>query len=409
MAQVGLSRNRLLAAAAFALSSLCHAQNLIPNPGYETLFMPDGYQWVQPQGAYYHYEYTDSTTHAQAHSGSYINGICMYPNEPNEYLHVKLLEPLSPGTAYRIAVWARLMRTKSENAHAQLFIGAYLGNKRFDTHLPGDLNVEPQFQLRLPEGNRYNWFLLADTFIARGGEQYLTVGYFPATQRSEYETRKQEEFMARIERKYSEQQRPAPSETNWLYLPPEEQKKYLKKNKRAPGPTTPPQAKPAATSPELPTGSADLSPTFRVRYYFDDWCLTALYPGSTPDCAALPHKDQPAKGKTIALQNVFFATDQATILPESEVQLTALQSMLQQYPSMRIEVRGYTDSKGSPAHNLDLSRRRAQAVAQWLSDKGIDPARIKHKGFGSADPVATNETEAGRALNRRVVFYIEEM
>ena len=80
----------------YSVSSL-PAQNLIPNPGFENLFTQFEYQWVQPQGPYYHYEQPDKRHAHQAHGGDFNNGICMYSHEPNEYLHVKLLDSLLAG------------------------------------------------------------------------------------------------------------------------------------------------------------------------------------------------------------------------------------------------------------------------------------------------------------------------
>ncbi len=396
------------------------SQNLIPNPGFEELFTQTEFQWVQPQGPYYHYERCDSATHAPAHTGHYINGICMYPNEPNEYLHVKLLEPLMAGTAYRIEAWARLSRFKNNNAEKQTQIGIHFGKKRLDTHLPGDHNLEPQCAFHLPKGDRFEWFMVVDTFLAAGGEQYLTIGYFAATQRNEYVSRKQDEFMEQVEERYDASKKEVNEDMKWLYLPPEEQKKYLKQHKKAnkkanKKSVVPPKGSPhpnledtGENNTDL-TGVKDLSPTFMVRYYFDDFCLAEVIPGETTVCNSTGMGEVLEVGRSISLQNVFFDTDKAALLEESVVQLSELQRLLENHPSMRIEIRGYTDNRGSDAHNLDLSNRRAKAVVQWLTSNNVDAGRLTHSGFGSADPIATNDTEAGRALNRRVVFVILAM
>ena len=76
--------------------------------------------------------------------------------------------------------------------------------------------------------------------------------------------------------------------------------------------------------------------------------------------------------------------------------------MLNQYPNSRVLVTGYTDNTGSPSYNLQLSRDRAQTMANYLITQGVDPARIQVVGMGEADPIASNATPAGRQLNRRV-------
>ena len=78
---------------------------------------------------------------------------------------------------------------------------------------------------------------------------------------------------------------------------------------------------------------------------------------------------------------------------------------LQAYPEVKVEIRGYTDNRGSKEHNRKLSQGRAESVKQYLVTKGIDPSRLKVKGYGPADPIATNKTAAGRAKNRRIEFF----
>jgi OOP family OmpA-OmpF porin len=77
-------------------------------------------------------------------------------------------------------------------------------------------------------------------------------------------------------------------------------------------------------------------------------------------------------------------------------------------PDIRIAVHGHTDSRGSAAYNKDLSLRRARAVVKYLMDKGVSPSRLEAEGFGPSKPIASNDTDAGRATNRRVEFKILE-
>jgi OOP family OmpA-OmpF porin len=75
------------------------------------------------------------------------------------------------------------------------------------------------------------------------------------------------------------------------------------------------------------------------------------------------------------------------------------------YPEVRVEIRGYTDSSGDWNYNLDLSQRRADSVKNYLVNSGIATDRIVSKGYGEADPVASNSTASGRAENRRIEFH----
>jgi OOP family OmpA-OmpF porin len=104
----------------------------------------------------------------------------------------------------------------------------------------------------------------------------------------------------------------------------------------------------------------------------------------------------------VDLYGIYFDTDKATLKSESEATLNQVLSMLKGKPTLRIEIGGHTDSQAADGYNLDLSKRRAQTVMKWLTDKGIAASRLTAKGFGESSPVADNETAAGRALNRRV-------
>jgi outer membrane protein OmpA-like peptidoglycan-associated protein len=105
----------------------------------------------------------------------------------------------------------------------------------------------------------------------------------------------------------------------------------------------------------------------------------------------------------IALYGIYFDTDKAAIKPESRPTLEQIAKLLSGQPSLNVYVVGHTDSAGTPAHNLDLSRRRAEAVAEELArNYGIAKTRLSTAGVGLLAPVGSNATESGRALNRRV-------
>lgn len=100
--------------------------------------------------------------------------------------------------------------------------------------------------------------------------------------------------------------------------------------------------------------------------------------------------------------NVTFDFDSARIWSQAEGTLNSLAGVLNQYPETMIDVIGYTDNVGSEEYNQKLSERRAQAVANKLRDFGVTSQRMMVLGRGEAQPVASNEAEAGRAQNRRV-------
>ena len=114
------------------------------------------------------------------------------------------------------------------------------------------------------------------------------------------------------------------------------------------------------------------------------------------------------KNEAIQLNNIFFETDKATLLPKSFEELNKLLSFLENNPSIKIAIRGHTDAQASEDYNIKLSKARAKATVDFLISKGIAPERITSKGFGESLPIASNDTKDGRQQNRRVEFVIIE-
>ncbi len=110
--------------------------------------------------------------------------------------------------------------------------------------------------------------------------------------------------------------------------------------------------------------------------------------------------------KPTVLKNVFFETGSAELKKESLIELNSLKKLLEDNPSLKIQINGHTDSIGSDESNLTLSNNRAKAVYDFLIQNGIDEKRLKYKGFGEAEPVASNDTPEGRQENRRTEFII---
>ncbi len=113
--------------------------------------------------------------------------------------------------------------------------------------------------------------------------------------------------------------------------------------------------------------------------------------------------------KVIPLNHILFDTDRYTIKDEGVAELKKLHKILQEYPTMEIEIGGHTDFQGSFEYNMTLSNRRAKAVVNYLIRCGIEPERLSYIGYGTTRPVATNTTEQGRQQNRRVEFRIRRI
>ena len=113
------------------------------------------------------------------------------------------------------------------------------------------------------------------------------------------------------------------------------------------------------------------------------------------------------EGATVQLNNIFFDYDKWDLRPESFPELDRLSQVMNANPNMKVEIAGHTDSRGGDAYNERLSDRRAGSVRGYLVEaRKIDPDRLVSKGYGEKKPVATNDTDEGRQLNRRVEFII---
>ncbi len=116
---------------------------------------------------------------------------------------------------------------------------------------------------------------------------------------------------------------------------------------------------------------------------------------------------QPIKKNTVViLRNLLFDTDKTTIRNISAQSLEELYQLMAQNPSIRIRITGHTDNVGSERYNKKLSEGRAKSVYDEMVNRGIDPSRMEWNGRGSKEPIESNETEEGRAENRRVEFTI---
>jgi len=111
-------------------------------------------------------------------------------------------------------------------------------------------------------------------------------------------------------------------------------------------------------------------------------------------------------GGAVILRNIFFTTGSFDLLPESKVELQKLIEFLNLNKTVFIEIEGHTDNIGNEDMNQKLSESRAKEVYKYLINKGIDTNRMKYKGYGLSQPVSSNETPEGRALNRRTEFMI---
>jgi outer membrane protein OmpA-like peptidoglycan-associated protein len=167
------------------------------------------------------------------------------------------------------------------------------------------------------------------------------------------------------------------------------------------------------------TKTATVDPTtglYELELEEGTWSLSAVRPGYVaqveqvavaPNDASVRNFDLGELPKTMTLQGVFFDSGAATIKRESFSALEKAAEFLQQNEAVAVVIEGHTDSQGSLNANVSLAQRRADSVMKYLVvNHGVDPRRLKAAGMGPKEPVASNDTVEGRALNRRIEFEI---
>ena len=141
-----------------------------------------------------------------------------------------------------------------------------------------------------------------------------------------------------------------------------------------------------------------------VGYRMDEQIreLDEVTAGTGVEVSETPNGD----GILVNFPDVTFAVNSTTVSTQMRTTLDGVAQSLVQYPNSLIDVMGHTDSTGSDEYNLDLSRRRAESVSNYLVSRGVARARVESIGYGEEFPIADNGTEAGRSQNRRVEIRI---
>lgn len=164
-----------------------------------------------------------------------------------------------------------------------------------------------------------------------------------------------------------------------------------------PPPPPPAPEPPPAPPPPPPPGDADKDGVLDNV----DKCP------DTPPGVAVDAYGCTRKG-SITLEGVTFELNSARLTPDSQQVLNSVATDLKKYPRLKIELQGHTDSSGSDQYNLKLSQQRADAVRIYLMDQAVAGGQLTARGYGEAQPIEDNKTEAGRSLNRRVVMFVQD-
>ncbi len=114
-----------------------------------------------------------------------------------------------------------------------------------------------------------------------------------------------------------------------------------------------------------------------------------------------------ARGKSLVLGDAFFASNQGTLSNAGKINLQPALKFLARHPNLPVSIEGHSDSRGAAAANKKISQMRAESVRDALIKLGVDATRLKVVGFGEVQPIASNDTDSGRAKNRRVEIVIE--
>ena len=294
--------------------------------------------------------------HQPARSGNAYCGIYCSKTTYREYLQTELKEPLKKGAKYRVSYWVNL---SSNSNCAVSSMGALLTTERVTDTVKGVLMArewselapgvrqsvstyyKPQVVSDVLLADTAEWMEVSGEMTAEGGERFLTIGNFHAAGRSGIE------------------------EVEWV--------------------------------------SGLLGGAY---YYIDDVeiRLVAEAVDTVEEKESEPQATEavPTVGETLTLREIYFQYDKTILLQQSYNELQRLLRLLEANPKMRIEIGGHTDSKGSVEYNQRLSEGRAKAVADYLIEHGINAKRLEFKGYGKSRPIDDNDSEEGRARNRRV-------
>ena len=350
-----------------------HDVNLVPNPDFESLHGKRPEDDIDGSGIFrYNVEAWKSPTRTtpdlrislpaqikkmkqnygidddKAHSGYKMVGILTHNPESRrddtyrEYIQVKLNKALKKGTEYYCEFWVCRARLSK-------YITNNIGVALTPTWINGDgfkplTNIVPDYNYdQLINEEKREWQRISFTFTAKDRYEVLCIGNF------------------------------FDNESTNMVL--------------------------AKDRPEI---TADEKAFNNSYYLIDDVMLCATQVEPEP----LPEPEPPKVGAVIKLDRVFFETAKWALLPESFEQLNELRDLMNEYPSMEIEIHGHTDSRGGDSYNQNLSENRTKSVFEYLVEQGIADSRMKYIGYGEMKPIADNETPDGRQLNRRVEFVV---
>jgi OmpA-OmpF porin, OOP family len=332
-------------------------KNLVPNGSFENFRkrsnnLRQAVPW-QPLFSVDFYQNAlsnDTTVQKGAYDGYGYIGL-RFQKRYKEFAQVKLVEPLHRGTVYeftmkvRLAFWSNAVL----KSFGVLFSKAGYA-RQADAVKSNMIDTLAKKGGGLMRG--FQWFTVKGYYKADGGEKYITIGNFAPV------IKKDMQRMNLFKVGYKE-----------AYYFVDDIKLYKHKEEEE-----------------------------KVREEI-------VGPSIKEEDSALVVKNDIKVGEKVALKNIFFENGRYYLLPESFIELNKLAQYLMKNPTVEIQINGHSDNGGLKYKNQKISELRAREVFEYLIKKGVQN-KMYFKGFGSTQPVASNDTDEGRALNRRVEFEI---
>ncbi|MDA3867067.1 MAG: OmpA family protein [Salinivirgaceae bacterium] len=376
--------------------------------------------------------------YAQAKEGeAYAGGILSGSTFTHrEYIQGELTEPMKKGKRYCVSFYYQLA-SGSRFAIDQL--GLYLSNDKLAHNTKEEVKVEPQ--LKNPKGlfltNTSEWEHFCRVYEATGGEKFLTIGNFRSYNETNY---------VGVEKKNKSSH--TMTDYAYYYFDLVEIRELTKCEACA----CIPHDLEVAVVDSFYTGGFNPITGKIDRKQNDGRIRLALQGGTKPYNIIWNNGNKNAKlenlkagvysytvtdalnctrkgeivfetpeieenkveddlfsikeGSAIVLNNIFFQTGKTTLLPQSYSELDKVAAFITDNSIKQIEISGHTDNVGNPDYNQRLSEGRAKAVVDYLVSKGVSQNVLTYKGYGQDRPVDTNETDEGKAQNRRVEFLL---
>lgn len=292
-----------------------------------------------------------------AHNGLAYCGIYCSQENYREYLQTELKQPLAAGQRYRVSFWVNLA---DKSPHAVASIGALFTDEMIGDTTSWDIIMERE-DTAIDEQQSMSIATYREPQVVNSPDSTLTNSKMWQEISGEFVAQGGERFLTIGNFAPFNHSGVVPVESTNAILP-------------------------------------------GAYYYIDDVNVVAIgasQPKPKTEEATIPIVDE-----IKILRGIYFATGKSDILPQSYNELQHLLEQLRTNPDLKIELRGHTDNQGTAGFNMQLSQARAEAVAQYLINRGIDVSRIQTQGFGKSMPVDSNDTPEGRSHNRRVEYRV---